>query len=174
MKTEQIILIILLINGIGILLMGILIRLMTDKRNKSCLKKSIGNVVEYKFQGKGRMYPVIEFEVEGITYLTKKKYNSVKSVSYKGFPISIQADAYEDDKGNLFVKTGPIANYKNLAEKLWPIGKEMPVYYNPQNPKINYVERPIANRFLTVFFEIMGILIILLAVVLFFLISKSK
>ena len=146
---------------------GILIRVITIRRNKSCSEQVIGRVIRYEFKGKGRMHPVVEFETGGRTYLTKKKFNLVKSISV-GFLFSTQSNAYEDDNGNLCVKTGPFASLRELAEKLWPIGKEMTVYYNPQNPKINYVERPVTNRFLTIMSGFMGTLIILLALVIYF------
>lgn len=172
METKHIMLIVLLVIGGGVFLSGFMIKIITNKRNESCSQKVVGKVVQHKFQGDGRMFPLVEFEVDGRTYLTKKKFNAIKSLNVKGSPILMEADAYEDEKGNLCVKTGPIANYHNLAEKLWPIGKEMTVFYNPQNPEINYVERPIRNSFLTIFLGIFGAFIILLEFVLFFLISK--
>lgn len=46
---------------------------------------------------------------------------------------------HEDEKGWLHVKTGAIANLRQLAEQLWPINSKMAVYYNPNNPKKCYV-----------------------------------
>ncbi|WP_124057930.1 hypothetical protein [Vaginisenegalia massiliensis] len=175
MENKQVLISLLLSASLGIIciLAGVLIRKITDKKNRSCSKQAIGHVVKYDFPGDVKMYPVVEFEAEGQTFLTKKKFNSVKSLSI-GFPLSIESKAYEDAKGNLCVKTGPIANLRNLSEKLWPLGKEMIVYYNPQNPTINYVERPLTNKFLTAAFNIAGMSIIFLTVVLYFIISNSN
>lgn len=170
MDNKQIVILLPIIClGIITILAGILIRIRTVKRNNSCTKKTIGHVVKYVFPGGSKMYPVVEFEVGGQSYLTKKKFNAIKSLEI-GFPFSRKSEAYEDDKGNLCVKTGPIANLKNLAENLWPIGKEMTVYYNSQNPNINFVERPITNNFLTIMSIIMGTLMVLISVGLYFII----
>lgn len=82
----------------------------------------------------------------------------------------IQQTAYEDEKGWLHVKIGSVVNMQNLAEQLWPVGSKMTVYYNPNNPKMSYVERQISRRFISVLYVIVGTAIVLLGVMLFFLI----
>ena len=34
-------------------------------------------------------------------------------------------------------------NYRTLAEEKWPLGTELPVFYNPKNPKQGFVEKVI-------------------------------
>ncbi len=159
------------VGGTGILLivLGILSLLLTKKRNASCTVKTEGTVIRHKFSGKGRMSPVVSFQADGREIQTVKKYNSIRSARISGIPIPTRSDAWEDGKGNLYVKTGPIANMRQLAENLWPIGSQMTVYYNPENVKINYVDRPITNGFLAVMFSMAGILCVVLGSVIFFL-----
>ena len=45
----------------------------------------------------------------------------------------------------------------------------MIVYYNPDNPKIFYVDRPVANSFASMMFIIMGTVVIVISVIVFFL-----
>ena len=86
-----------------------------------------------------------------------------------GVPVPVKSEVYEDEKGWLHVKTGSIANLRQLAEQLWPINSKMTVYYNPNNPKKCYVDRPISKSFTSMMFIIMGIVTILLSVLVFFL-----
>lgn len=88
-----------------------------------------------------------------------------------GLPgIPMQSTAYEDEKGWLHVKTGPVVDTQNLAEQLWPVGSRMTVYYNPKKPKMNYVDRPITRGFIAVLYVIVGLVIVLIGLVVFFLI----
>lgn len=56
-----------------------------------------------------------------------------------------------------------------MAEKLWPINSKMMVYYNPDNPKKCYVDRPIYNSFASMMFIIMGSVVIVISIIVFFL-----
>lgn len=56
-----------------------------------------------------------------------------------------------------------------MAEKLWPINSKMIVYYNSDNPKICFVDRPITNSFASMMFIIMGSVVIVISIIVFFL-----
>ena len=161
----------LLVGGLGLILIlvGLGISLAAKKKNAACTAVTNGTVVKHGFYGEGKMAPIVEFSVGGETYQTRKKYNGVKRVSVTGFPNKIKANVWEDEKGWLHVKTGSFANMRQLAENLWPIGSQMTVYYNPQNPKKNYVDRPITNRFVMIMFVIMGMVCAALGILVFFL-----
>ena len=70
---------------------------------------------------------------------------------------------------SLCYRTGAIANLRQFAEQLWPINSKMTVYYNPNNPKKCYVDRPISKSFTSMMFIIMGTVTILSSVLVFFL-----
>ncbi len=161
------------IESIGILLIfvGFLVGWITKRRSESCTMQTNGTVTRYLFMGGGNMSPVVEYQVDGIIYTTRKKYNAIKSVSITGLPNTIQADVWEDDKGYLCIKRGSFVNYKDIASQLWPLGHQMRVYYNPDRPKINYVERPITNRFITIIYVIAGCACIGVGILTFFLIQ---
>lgn len=113
------------------------------------------------------MYPIVEYKVDGITYKTKKKYKGIKSIKVSGIPLPVKSNAYEDEKGYLHIKSGAIVNVRQMAEKLWPINSKMIVYYNPDNPKICYVDRPIHNSFASMMFIIMGSVVIVISIIVF-------
>lgn len=161
------------VGGLGVILAlsGVIINIVTKRQNKLCTKQTEAVVVQYRFLGQGRMYPIVEYFVDGTCYKTKKKFRGVKTKRISGFPVPISSEAYEDEKGWLNVKIGPIANFRQLAEQLWPIESKMTVYYNPNNPKKCYVDRPISESFTSIMFILMGLVIIILSVLVFLLIQ---
>lgn len=158
-------------GGIGLILIifGILMNMISKKHNKRCTKSVEGKVISYSFPGESRMYPIVEYVVDGITYKTKKKYKGIKSIKASGIPLPIKSNAYEDKKGYLYIKSGAIVNVRQMAEKLWPINSKMIVYYNPDNPKICCVDRPITNSFASMMFIIIGSVLIVMSIIVFFL-----
>ena len=150
---------------------GIIMVVVISRKNKSCTRQTNGVVTGHRFPGQGKMYPIIEYIVDGNNYQTKKQFRGVKVIRISGFPIHVQSKAYEDDKGWLHIKIGPLANLRQLAEQLWPIGSKMTVYYNPDNPEKCYVERPFSGGFTSTLFIVMGLVTISLSVLVFFLIQ---
>lgn len=124
--------------------------------------------MQYRFPGEGRMYLIVEYFADGACYRAKKKFREVKTKKISGLPIRVQSIAYEDEQDLLHVKIGSIANLRQLAEQLWPLGGRMNVYYNPNNPKKCYVDRPVSGSFVTVMFIIMGFVAILSGLTVFF------
>ena len=157
--------------GVILALSGVIINIVTKRQSKLCTKQTEAVVVQYGFLGQGRMYPIVEYFVDGTCYKTKKKFRGVKTKRISGFPVHVTSEAYEDEKGWLNVKIGPIANFRQLAEQLWPVESKMTVYYNPNNPKMCYVDRPISESFTSIMFILMGLVIIILSVLVFFLIQ---
>lgn len=158
-------------GGIGLILIisGIIMSMISKKHNKQCTKSVEGKVFSYSFPGDSRMYPIVEYTIDGITYKTKKKHKGIKSIKASGIPLLIKSDAYEDEKGYLHIKSGAISNVRQMAEKLWPINSKMIVYYNPDNPKICYVDRPIHNSFASMMFIITGSVVTVMSIIVFFL-----
>lgn len=158
-------------GGIGLILIlsGMLMNMISKKHNKQCTKSVEGKVISYSFPGESRMYPIVEYVIDGIIYKTKKKYKGIKSIKASGIPLPVKSDAYEDEKGYLHIKSGAISNVRQMAEKLWPMNSKMIVYYNPDKPKICYVDRPIHNSFVSMMFIIMGSVVIVMSIIVFFL-----
>lgn len=163
----------ILVGGLGVILVlsGAMINFIVKRQSSLCTKQTDGIVKQYKFPGEARIYPVVEYSVNGKNYRAKKKFRGIKTEIVSGLPIPIQPEAYEDEKGWLHVKIGPIANVRQLAERLWPIGSRMIVYYDPQNPKNCYVDRPIVRSFTSMMFILMGVATIILSILVFFLVQ---
>jgi hypothetical protein len=161
------------VGGLGVLLAlaGILVNIIIKRKNHLCTDKTTGVVINYGFLGEGRMYPIVEYSVNGNVYRAKKKFRGIKTKQVSGLPIAMQSKAYEDEKGWLYVTIGPVANLRQLAEQLWPIDSEMTVYYHPQDPRKCYVERPLSGSFAATMFVIMGLAVLMISVLLFVLIA---
>lgn len=175
MTTSQISLLALIsVGGIGILLIGVsaLMKAAARKKAKVCTAVTMGTVIDHRFMGEGRMYPVLEYTVDGTRYHVRKQFRGVKTKSLSGLPVRTQSAAYEDAKGWLHVQTGPITRLDTLAEQLWPLGSQMTVHYNPSSPDKSYVERPIVGNFATLMFNIAGFLLIATSILLYVLIQR--
>ena len=144
------------VGGLGVILvlLGVTFNIIVKRQNQLCTKQTDG---------------IVEYFVNGTCYKTKKIFCGIKTTQISGVPVPVKSEVYEDEKGWLHVKTGSIANLRQLAEQLWPINSKMTVYYNPNNPKKCYVDRPISKSFTSMMFIIMGIVTILLSVLVFFL-----
>lgn len=161
------------VGGIGAILVlaGVMIVLLRKRKNASCTDTARGSVIQYRFLGEGRMYPVVEYTVHGKSYQVRKRFRGIKTRQVSGLPIPVQSKAYEDEKGWLHIQMGTIVNLRRLAEQIWPYHSEMTVYYNPDHPQKSYVDRPIASSFESMLLIIMGLVTIAISVLVFFLIQ---
>lgn len=175
MTTSQIsLLALILVGGIGLLLIGasMLTKAVARKKAKACTAATPGTVIDYRFTGEGRMYPVLEYTVDGARYHVRKQFRGVKAIRLSGLPVRTQTAGYEDAKGWLHVQMGPVARLSTLAEQLWPLGSQMTVHYDPDNPDKSYVERPIVGNFATLMANITGFLLIAVSILLYVLIQR--
>jgi hypothetical protein len=161
-----------LVGGLGAILFitGILIKVLTDRKNSRCTSKTVGKVIRHSFMGDGRMTPVVEYEVGGAKYTCKKRFAGIKKVHNTRLD---EPEAWEDEKGYLHVRTGIITNMRQLAQTLWPVGAEMEVYYDPDDPGASCVGVPVSNEFLCRVFLIAGAGIVALGILLYFLILNG-
>lgn len=70
------------VGGLGLLIIiiGVIIKLITNNNNLKCTSKTEGVVIKYRFLGEGRMHPVVEFTVNEKKFLTSKKFNCIKQI----------------------------------------------------------------------------------------------
>ena len=161
-----------LVAGIGLVLFiaGILIKVFTDRKNSRCTSVTVGKVSRHSFMGDGRIAPVVEYEAGGEKYTCKKRFTGIKKVHSTRLD---EPDAWEDEEGYLHVRTGIIANMRQLTQTLWPVGTEMEVHYDPNDPGNSYVGVPVNNAVLCRVFLIAGAGIAALGAVLYFLILNG-
>ena len=161
-----------LVGGLGAILFitAILIKVLTDRKNSRCTSKTVGKVIRHSFMGDGRIAPVVEYEAGGERYTCRKRFNGIIKVHSTRLD---EPEAWEDEKGYLHVRTGIIANMRQLAQTLWPVGAEMEVYYDPDDPGKCYVNAPVDNAVLGRVFLITGAGIAVLGILLYFLILNG-
>lgn len=143
-------------SAIGLLffLISFVISSNSKKRNSRCTETTTGKVIQYWLPGNGQMMPVVEYTVGETSYKAKRRYRStIKTVL--GFP-GVESKAWIDEKNRLHIKEGMYVNRSKLAEELWPVGTEMTVYYEPENPENCYVEEPVLARTVTLVLNILG------------------
>ena len=141
------------------------------KTNEAVYEKDRRHCCVYQFPGGGSMNPIVEYVVDGNRYTAKKKFRGILTKRISGLSVHVASGVYEDEKGWLHIKTGAIANLRELAEQLWPIGSKMTVYYNPDHPKRCYVDRPVLGSTIAAVFIVTGLIILILSVLLFVLIQ---
>ena len=161
-----------LVGGLGAILFitGILIKTLTDRKNSRCTSKTVGKVIRHSFMGDGRIAPVVEYEAAGEKFTCTKRFNGVIKVHSTRLD---EPDAWEDEKGFLHVRTGIVSDMRQLAQRLWPVGSELEVCYDPGDPRIGYVGKPVSNSFLCRVVLIAGAGVAALGTLLYFLILKG-
>ena len=159
--NKGIIFLVICFPGMIMMIIGFIMRRMAANRRRLCTAFTTGWVIDYKFPGEQQMYPVVEFAVNNVTYTAKKRFKATIS-SFSSFRKE-PADAWEDERGYLHVKTGRFCNLRELAEGLWPLGRPMNVYYNPENPNMNYVDRIYEGSVIHWILMIIGAISVLIA-----------
>lgn len=116
------------------------------QEEKKCTKETIGTVVGYEWFSRGNAIhlPILNFSVDGKEYRTVgPRYRSVKTIKI-GYPSLKTKQEFSTDIHALTFEhriTGNRLVTKNPMQELFPIGSTLPVFYNPNNPKLSYVLR---------------------------------
>ena len=162
MSNGQVILLeIFLVGGVGLLLVvaGVFIRIFERKKSRKCSASVVGQVIDYKYNGDGGVFPVVSYKVDGNSYTVIRHFRGVITKT-KITPTKFQQDsgAYISRKDYLVVPRSAITSFRKMAEELWPIGSDMVVYYNPDSPKCAYAEKlPSAMSFVSIMFIGFGV-----------------
>lgn len=145
MTNEQIALLeFCLVGGTGLLLLllGVILNVLQKRKIRRCSRRTTGHVAEYHFHGEGRVCPAVEFCAAGQTFRILRRfrgYVTTKKVS----PGHLCSDsgAFVSDRDYLHVPMSAVTDLRKMAEELWPIGSEMAVYYDPEDPKRAFAEK---------------------------------
>lgn len=138
-------LIFLAIGGTGLffIIAGFLILLFEKSKKKNCTAIAEGIVVKYSFSN-NTPAPIVEYEVEGIKYRKKRYFRGVvrktKQLSFKDLDQQNNS-VYIDEKDVIHINSGVIMNLRKAAERMYPMGSALTVFYNPKKPKQAYVEK---------------------------------
>lgn len=153
-------------TGLGLVITAGILYFLRKRKIKKCCAITTGSIVKHNYRGGGRMFPVVEYCVDGTEYSVKRRFAGIVT-EQKISPSSLYADhgAYVSKRDFLHVPMSAVTNLRTMADTLWPIGGEMQVFYNPMNPKQAYAERiPNKYSFEMIVFSIAGAAVILLAV----------
>ncbi len=165
----------LTVGGTGLLLaLAGCILFCREKRKKlNCTAETVGKVARYSFVNEFPA-PVVEFMAEGKLYAKKKRYRGVITVARTGLLAAGErkSGVYIDSGDIVHIRRGAYINLRAEAERLYPLGAPLPVWYNPKKPKQAYVERiPEKSPVEVVVFLWTGVGLLLLGILLGFLIG---
>ena len=154
------------IVGIVFIILSIPVFLRQKKLEKDCSKKITGKVIKYKYFGSNNaisISPVVKYTIDGKEYNAYRHYKKIVSTNKYASNVNEmlgEKDSFYILDDVFYINTkGLYHNYKQLAEKMWPIGTKLTVLYNPQNVKQGFVEKVITN------YEIVGIIFFCLGLV---------
>lgn len=128
-----------------------------------------GKVKRYTFwSNNGVAFPIVEYTVNGANYTQQLRYSYVKSTSKPLNSVKTEIASDINDAMLKINKNSWVGSYP-LEEK-FPIGSEIDVYYNPNNPKQSFVLR-YAKSLTGSIFLFSGIFLIILGIVIYIIVS---
>ena len=138
--------------AIGILLVWYFLSYKKKKVEVKCTEKTSGKIIRYsRVLYNNISLPVVEYSVDNISYEVvgpKFKGTVIKTISnpFNNAESEIESNLTTRDKLpeilKLNIKRNSIASItKSPLFDLYPIGSEVEVYYNPNKPKMSYVQR---------------------------------
>ncbi len=154
--------------GALFLLLAIILYIKDKQKRNRCTQMTRGRVTHYSFLNDFPA-PVLEYFVNGERYTKKKRFRGIITVSVPGFlPFGNKKPrVYIDEKDVVHIRRGAYLNLKEEAERLYPLGQELPVFYNPEKPKQAYVEKiPLKRPVEILVFFLIGAVFCILGIVL--------
>lgn len=135
----------LAISGTGLffIIAGFLILIFEKSKKNNCTAMTEGVVVQHSFSN-NTPAPIVEYNVAGINYRKKRYFRGVitttRQLSMKD--LNPQNNSiYIDEKDVVHIHRGVIMNLRKEAERMYPIGSTLTVFYNPKKPRQAYVEK---------------------------------
>ena len=161
MKINLLFFIIFIFVGLILLILSIIFKNKDKKMVKQCNQKTKGKVIKYTlWNNNGVHFPIVEYIVNNAKYNQKLKYSWIinKSSSFNKVKTKVENNVKEE---NLVINSNAHI-YTNVLEEHFPVGTELDVFYNPQNPNKSYVMRFVKSPMVKVLF-FTGLLFIILA-----------
>ncbi|MDD6233574.1 MAG: hypothetical protein PUB17_00110 [Lachnospiraceae bacterium] len=147
--------------GLILLILSLIFRNKDKKMVEQCTVTTKGMVIKYTlWNNNGVHFPIVEYIVNNTKYNQRLKYGWVvkKTSSFNKINTEVENDVKDR---NLVIKSNAHISTNALKEH-FPIGTELDVFYNPQNPAKSYVMRFVKNPAAKVLFFI-GVSFIALA-----------
>ncbi len=152
---------IFILIGLIFLILSLIFKNKDKKMVEQCTLTTKGKVIKYTlWNNNGVHFPIVEYIVNDTKYNQRLKYGWIvnKSSSFNKVKTEVENDVKE---GNLVINSNAYISTDALKEH-FPVGTELDVFYNPQNPDKSYVMRFVKNPAVKVLFFI-GLSFIVLA-----------
>lgn len=153
--------VIFLLIGLVLLILSLIFKSKDKKMIEQCSLKTNGKVIKYTlWNNNGVHFPIVEYIVNDIKYNQRLKYGWIinKSSSFNKINTEVESDVLGE---NLVINSNTHIS-TNVLKEYFPIGTELDVFYNLENPAKSYIIRFIKNPAVKVLFFI-GLLFIILA-----------
>ena len=179
MNTQMISSICIALVGVLLIALSMLFFLKEKRLKKNCTSEIKGNVINYKYLGSNNarsIAPVVEYTVDGKKYKAYRHYKKI--VSNNKYVLNKNKMLGENDSfyildDTFYINTvGFYHSYRSLAEEKWPLGTELPVFYNPKDPKQGFVEKVVTiNKTVGIVLLCTGVGLIILSFISYILLS---
>ena len=153
--------VIFILVGLILLILSLIFKNKDKKMIEQCTLTTKGKVIKYTlWNNNGVHFPIVEYIVNGTKYNQRLKYGWIvnKSSSFNKIKTKVENDVQEENliiNSNIHIST-------NVLKEHFPIGTELDVFYNFENPAKSYVIRFVKNPAVKVLFFI-GLFFIILA-----------
>lgn len=150
-----------LLIGLVLLILSLVFKNKDKKIFGKCTLSTKGKVIKYTlWNNNGIHFPIVEYVVKDTKYNQRLKYGWIinKSSSFNGVKTKVVNDILGENlviNSNAYIST-------NVLKEHFPIGTELDVFYNPENPAKSYVARFVKNPAIKALFFI-GLFFIALA-----------
>lgn len=153
--------VVFLLIGLIPLILSLILKNKDKKMIDQCILKTKGKVIKYAlWNNNGVHFPIVEYIVNNNKYNQRLKYGWIinKSSSFNGIKTEVENDILGK---NLIINSNTYMS-TNVLKEHFPLGTELDVFYNPENPAKSYVSRFVKNPAIKVLFLI-GLFFIVLA-----------
>ena len=148
--------------GLVLLLISLILKYRDSNTIKKCREVIKGKVIKYTLWGNNGVYfPIVEYVVNNKSYNQRLKYGWIvsKSSSIKSVNTKANNNPMDDNltiSRNAHLSTNPLKDQ-------FPLGSEVDVYYNPEDPQESYVLRFVKSPLVIILFGT-SLMFIILAV----------
>lgn len=150
-----------LLIGLILLILSLILKNKDKRMFEKCTLSTKGKVIKYTlWSNNGIHFPIVEYVINDIKYNQSLKYGWIinKSSSFNGVKTEVENDILGENlviNSNTYIST-------NVLKEHFPVGTELDVFYNPENPAKSYVARFVKNPAIKVLF-LLGLFFIALA-----------
>ncbi len=147
--------IILLLFGAALILLAFVLYHKYLGMEQRCTCRAEGTVTGYTNINYGSQESGVH--LPKVCYIVKGQRYSVVGPRYRKYVVRYSADPFAHNEylsyeknGNLYIErkaNGTIGIFWNPMQEMYPIGSALPVWYDPEKPKLSYVLRCPKRRF---------------------------